>query len=92
MKKWLQCIGLILFAYLLYSVGLERILHELTRMDAAYFGAALLFFVPIAFLLTLRFRLILAAYGISLSYGRCFKYFLLGQYYGFITPGKIGSF
>ncbi|MGE9294029.1 MAG: lysylphosphatidylglycerol synthase transmembrane domain-containing protein [Puniceicoccales bacterium] len=92
MKKWIHMLGLLIFAWLLFHIGIDRVLQEIPRMEVGWFLTAIALTIPLSLLFTYRFHVILRDCGIGLSFGKCFRYYLLGQYYGFITPGKIGSF
>jgi len=90
-KRWLSLIGISIFIYLVYRIGLANILSGFEHIKIFYF-ILFLFFIPISlFMLTLKWAFILKEQGINLSLSELFKIYIIGTFYGIITPAKAGS-
>jgi len=91
-KKLLPVIGIILLAYILWVFNLEKIISVFSTLNLLY--AALCFFsIPIFLVLfNIEWQLILKQQSIHVSFTYSLKNYLIGYFYGFITPGGFGSF
>lgn len=91
-KKLLPLIGIAVFVYLLVSIGVEKIWSSLLEVRLEYILLSLLLFPPIAILQTHKWNILLRKQGINLDFSYVFKLYLIGLFYGLLTPGKLGSF
>ena len=91
-KKLLPLIGIAVFIYLLVSIGIEEIWGSLLEVRLGYILLSLLLFPPIAILQTHKWNILLRKQGISLDFSYVFRLYLIGLFYGVLTPGKLGSF
>lgn len=91
-KKLLPLIGIAVFVYLLVSIGIEEIWSSLLEVRLEYILLSLLLFPPIAILQTHKWNILLRKQGINLEFSYIFKLYLIGLFYGVLTPGKLGSF
>ena len=91
-KKLLPLIGIAVFVYLLISIGIEEIWSSLLEVRLEYILLSLLLFPPIAILQTHKWNILLRKQGINLDFSYVFKLYLIGLFYGLLTPGKLGSF
>jgi len=91
-KKLLHGLGLLLLAYIIYKVGPARLANLLRHADLPLLLLAVGMLLPITVVFSLRFYLLLREHGLPIGLASVVRYSLLGQYYGFITPGKVGSF
>lgn len=83
---------LLFFYILFYKIDVKSILYVLQSLNIFFLICALAM-VPILYLIrTLRWRYFLVSLGISLPFYQSFKIMLIGNFYGLITPGKIGEF
>ena len=91
LKKFLPLIGVALFIYIVYSIGLSRISQAFLEVKPSYLllGAFLILLKPI--LESLKWYSILNLQKIKIDFPYIFQVNLISQYYGAITPGKIGS-
>ncbi len=90
--KFFPIIGLIIFAYLIYSIGIEKIFGSILAGDFYYLAIGFFMFFPITVLQALRWHLLLKYQGFAISAGFALKLFLIGNFYASVTPGKLGSF
>lgn len=90
--RYIHFFGLILFVYLLVKIKPANILGTIREADILLFTLSFVLFIPIGLLQTLRWKLFLKLSGIHIKFFKTFQLYLYGQFYGVITPGKIGSF
>ena len=82
---------IIFLAVLVYKIDFESIVHVLESMNIFLLICALLL-VPVMYALrALRWQAILHSTGIYLPFTTTFRILLIGNFYGLITPGKIGE-
>ena len=95
-KNLLPLIGIALFVYIIVSTGPTKIMssfQELNKLHLFYYLLlAILIFVPITLLQTLKWYLILKKQNITLPFLYLIKLQIISTYYSSITPGKLGSF
>jgi glycosyltransferase 2 family protein len=90
-KRAVHLVGIGLLVYLFYKIGFRSVVGCLrdTRVDVFVASFAV---SPLIWILhTARFRRLLQLQGIEETFAGTLRYYLLGQYYGFVTPGKLGS-
>lgn len=88
--RWaVRCIGLGIFAYLLYRIGPEKIWITIRGVDLVYFAGALpIFFLMIA-VKSLKTRVLLKT---PVSFGDLYRLNAFGFSIGSVTPGRLGEF
>ncbi len=91
LKKFLPLIGITLFFYIIYRVGLDKLWTALRQANVYYLLLSLVFLVPITLIQVYKWRYLLRRQGIKTSFKDLTKIFLIGDYYGFLTPGRLGS-
>ncbi len=85
-------VGLAIFAYIVYSVGLEKIINILTKVDPFYLSISLLFPLPTIILKALRWKFIISYLNTDYNFLKSIKVWLIGSTLGIITPGHLGDF
>jgi len=90
-KKILPLIGILIFIYLVYKIGLGEIANNFRDIHYGYFFVAVLLSFVTLFFQTFRWRLILKEQKIYIPFGKAFKFYLISVFYGLVTPAKIGS-
>ncbi|MDK2990014.1 MAG: glycosyltransferase 2 family protein [Methanoculleus sp.] len=81
-----------LFIAIFYKINPKEIIEVLLEIDLGYFIIAI-FFVPILYILrTYRWKLYLQHLGVNVHFSKLLKTLIIGQFYGLITPGKLGEF
>lgn len=90
--KILPVIGVALFVYIIWTVGVENIALSLINADFVLIGLSVLIILPFIILQTQKWRLILLKQGIFLNFSYLFKVQVIGIFYALITPARLGSF
>ncbi len=85
-------IGLTIFVYIIYSVGVEKVVNSLLKLDPFYFLISLLFPIPTVILKSLRWKYIIKYLNVKYDFKQSMKIWLIGSTAGIITPGHIGDF
>lgn len=89
---FLKISSAVLFLYLIYKIGIEKIYNSLISIDFLPFAFAIITFALIFLLKSIRWKIICDSYSISINYWNALKLYYLGVFIGFITPGRIGEF
>ncbi|MEW6385541.1 MAG: lysylphosphatidylglycerol synthase transmembrane domain-containing protein [Pseudomonadota bacterium] len=87
----MRLLGLLLFAFVLMHVDLDHTLGLLRQVRYPYVLGAALLTLPMVWLKSWRWRLLLSGLGITISGFRCFKLYLIGMFAGHVTPGQLGE-
>ena len=90
LTKFIPIIGLILFIYILVNIGYEKIIHTFSIIPWYYFVLSLLIFLPKLVLAGIKWQYINKKQDIHISFLTILKLYLLGLFYGSVTPGAIG--
>lgn len=89
-KKFLPLIGLVLFIYLLISLGLEDIKNTILSISPIYFIVSALLTIPVLLIRNYAWQIILREQKITVGYFKSLKILIIGFFYGTITPGYMG--
>jgi glycosyltransferase 2 family protein len=90
-KIILPFIGLIILAYIIYSLDVQKITAAFLSIDPIYIVYALLLTLPLLFLRNAAWQLILREQKIQVGFFRSLKIYLIGVFYGSISPGYFGQ-
>lgn len=90
-KKYLPIIGVALFIYLIIRLDVIKILKEIKNFDFSYFPFILFFVFLFLISQTLKWFVIAKKQKIEVNFKEAFKINLISNFYGFVTPAKIGS-
>ncbi len=91
-KRLLSLFGLVLFAAILAKTGPAKIAEALRGADLVAFATALGLVALMAITKTWRWSLLLRDAGLSAPYASVLRYFLVGNFLGLATPGRVGDF
>ncbi|MDO8537782.1 MAG: flippase-like domain-containing protein [archaeon] len=91
-KRWFILIGLIIFAVLLLSVDLNKVLSHLLEANLFFVLLAILTVFIVTIVKGIKWKLIINAQNLNFSLIDCIKVFCIGFVLGIITPGRIGDF
>jgi|WetSurMetagenome_2_1015567.scaffolds.fasta_scaffold00639_5 glycosyltransferase 2 family protein len=81
----------LLLAVLVIKVNFSEILSIIFSLNLFYLAGALLL-VPVLYAIrTVRWNVFLHSVGITLPFVQSFKILLIGNFYGLVTPGKVGE-
>lgn len=92
MKKLLALVGIALFALILLSIDLNKMLAFLSKADLTLIAFAVFILILTIAIRCAKWFLILRQQGIELSFWKAFKYYYIGIVLGTFTPGRIGDF
>lgn len=90
-KKILPFIGIAILIYIVFSLDLGEIKDDILSIHPSYIAIALSLTIPRLILRNYAWQLIQKEHKIKLSYFQSLKIFLIGYFYGNITPGYIGQ-
>lgn len=90
-KKSLPLIGIALFVYILIKLDISKIIKEITNVNLFYLLISLIFVGLFLFTQTLKWFVIARKQKINVPFLEAFKINLISDFYGFITPSKIGG-
>ncbi len=92
LTKILPFIGIILFAYILYKTGMQKIIESFAGISFFYLLIAFLFLLPVLLLQTYKWFVIMQKQKIRISFFEAARMQLISVFYGFVTPARLGSF
>jgi len=90
-KRWLPIIGIALFVYILFKLDVGSIINVVANANINYLLIAILFVVLLFFPQTLKWWVIARKQKINIGFLEAFKINIIANYYGFITPSKLGA-
>ena len=90
-KRYLPIIGIVLFVYILIKVNLIEIIAEIRNANIYFLVIALIFVVLVQFIQTFKWFAIAVFQDIRVPFSKAVKINLISNFYGFITPSKIGA-
>ncbi len=90
-KKLLPIIGLVLFVYTIYQLDITKIKEAFFSIHPLYILLILPFTIPRLLIRNYAWKLILQEQKIMVPYWVSMNIFLIGYFYGSITPGYIGQ-
>ena len=92
LKKYIGIIGIVLFIVILLNLNLNQLFQTLFSANPFFLGMSL---IPMFFMLlfqAFKWKNILDTSNVKISFVDTTIMFLVGYYYGSITPGKLGDF
>lgn len=92
MKRLLSLVGIILFVVILVKTGPTKVAAAFRGAQLLPFAIALLFAGLMAVVKTWRWRLLLREADLPAPFSAVFRYFLVGNFLGLATPGRVGDF
>lgn len=90
-KNLLPIIGLALFIYILIKVDIISVINELYNADLFYLLISLFFMVILCFSETFKWFVIAFFQDIKVPFLEAVRINLISNFYGFITPSKLGA-
>jgi len=94
LKKWrryLPILGISLFIYILVKIDLKNVVNEIIKADFYYLILA--FFLVFVMMIseTTKWFTIARLQNIKIPFKEALKINMIDNYYGFVTPSKVGS-
>lgn len=90
-KKYLPVIGIILFVYILAKIDFSEVVKEVSQVNVYFISIAIIVILIRLFSETLKWFTIARFQDMKIPFKKAFKINLVENYYGFITPSKVGS-
>jgi uncharacterized protein (TIRG00374 family) len=90
-KLILPFIGLVILVYIIYSLDVYKIIAAFLSINPLYIVYALLLSIPLLLIRNTAWLLILREQNIRIEFFRCMKIYLIGLFYGSISPGYAGQ-
>ena len=90
-RKVLPLIGLCIFIYLIYNIGINKIIDTFSQISIILIGLALFYHIPRVMLKTYQWQYLNKKQKIEVKSLTISKIFLIYLFYGAITPGYIGT-
>ena len=90
-KKFLPLIGIVILIYIIYSLDIEKIKDALFSINPIFIILALTLTLPRLLIRNYAWQLIQKEQKITLGFSESLKIFLIGFFYGSISPGYIGQ-
>lgn len=88
--KIIPIIGILLFVYIVYDIGLEKIFYSFLSIPWYYYLFALFVFLPKLAVSTVKWKYLCNKQKINASRFSLVQLFLIGLFFGSVTPGGIG--
>ena len=92
MKRLFSLLGLLLFAAILVKTGPSKVAEAFRGASLLPFVLAFLCMALMAVAKTWRWGLLLRDAGLPAPFTTVFRYFLVGNFLGLATPGRVGDF
>jgi hypothetical protein len=90
-KKILPLIGIFIFVYIVYSLDFDKIRNAFLLVKPVFIFLSLFLTIPRLLVRNYAWQLIQKEQKIQLRFFTSLKIFLIGYFYGSITPGFIGQ-
>lgn len=90
-KKVMPLVGIIILIYLIINIGTDKIITTFLKISPIYFLIAAVLTLPRVLIRNVAWQRILKLQEIKLSYFESLKIFLIGYFYGSVTPGYLGQ-
>jgi len=90
-KKYLPIVGILLFIYIILKINIINVLQEIKHINIYFLLIAifLVFFMMLSE--TIKWFTIAFFQDIKIPFKEAFKINMIDNFYGFITPSKVGS-
>jgi uncharacterized protein (TIRG00374 family) len=90
-KLVLPFIGLIILAYIIYSLDVHKIITAFLSIEPIFIMYSLLLTIPLLILRNVIWQIILKEQKITVRFFDSLKIYLIGVFYGSISPGYYGQ-
>jgi len=86
-KKFLPLIGIAIFVYIVYNLDIEKIIVVFLSINPIFIICSLTLTIPRLIIRNTAWQIIQKEQKITISFFQSLKIFLIGYFYGSITPG-----
>ena len=90
-KNFLPVIGILLFFYILFKINLVNVLEEIKKANIYFLLIALILLIIMLVIQTFKWHIIAVFQDIKVPFKESFKINLISNFYGLITPSKLGT-
>jgi uncharacterized protein (TIRG00374 family) len=90
-KLVLPFIGLIILVYIVYSLDMQKIITSFLSIEPIFIVYSLLLTIPLLLIRNVTWQIILKEQKIKVGFFYSIKIYLIGVFYGSITPGYAGQ-
>ncbi len=90
-KNFLSVIGILLFLYILFKIDLINVFDEIKKVNIYFIGIAIILVFIMLLIQTFKWHVIAIIQDIKIPFNQSFKINLISNFYGLITPSKIGA-
>ena len=90
-KRYLPVFGILLFVYILIKIDLQSVLLEIQNANIYFLLIAVLLVFVMMLSETIKWFTIARFQNIKIPFNDALKINMIDNYYGFITPSKVGS-
>lgn len=90
-KKFLPIIGIAIFVYLIIKLDIVKVLKQISSINLYYIVLAVLITFVFFISQTLKWFVIARKQKIKVPFWDAFKINIITNFYGFITPAKVGT-
>jgi uncharacterized protein (TIRG00374 family) len=90
-KLVLPFIGLVILAYIVYSLDTQKIITSFLSIEPIFIVYSLLLTIPLLLIRNVTWQIILKEQKITVGFFYTIKIYLIGVFYGSITPGYAGQ-
>ena len=90
-KKYLPILGISLFVYILLKINISEVFKEIKNINIYFLIMALIFIFFMLIVQTFKWYIIAVFQDIRVPFGKAFNINLISNFYGFVTPSKIGG-
>jgi len=90
-KKILPLIGILIFFYILFSLEIDKIIDAFLSINPIFIIFSITLTIPRVIIRNYAWQLIQKEQKITMGFFTSLKIFLIGYFYGSITPGFIGQ-
>lgn len=90
-KNYVKIFGLIVFIYILYRIDLGTVFNSMKNAHWPYLTAAFFLLIGFHLLKAIRWQFLLRGKSIDLPLRQCYLIYVIGLYWGLITPGRMGD-
>jgi glycosyltransferase 2 family protein len=90
-KIILPFIGLLILAYIIYTLNIQIIIQDFLSIDPRYICYALILTIPLLIIRNAAWQIVLREQHIHIGFFQSLKIYLIGIFYGSFTPGYVGQ-
>jgi glycosyltransferase 2 family protein len=91
LSRIFPAVGILIFAYLIISTGPDKIVSAFASADVSYFIPAVALLLLYLSVQAVKWNYLLRKQRIRLRFMYVFRIYMIGAFYGSITPGRIGT-